>query len=357
MKKSISILLIISLFIVLTVGCGGNTSDDSGASSAAVSSELGEPVTMTVICGFPDGDMASDMLIYLCDLIEEKSEGNITFTRHMGGTFCTLAEEYGYVSSGAADLNMQLCGLVVEEMPLWNIAGYDYGYEKSLAQFNYVYFENEETAAACQAEAAAAGVKFLGSLTAGLNVYGARNTEITCLEDLKGLSFGIDRGANVYSSLGLNAMAVAQEDVYESLSRGVIESTNSGIGAYYTNMWYEVAPYLLISQAISSGPYISMNIDRWNSLTEAQQELIQECVDETMAYDLEYYNDFAEQVLTELEAAGCTINYMPEEDDMAYLFAQLEVNEEDNRSYAESLGDGEAFDLVVEATREYLNND
>lgn len=366
MKKIAAFILAICMIFALCSCAGtGSTAPANDAAQAnepaeaetlpeTAGNDLGEPVELTVICGFPDGDMASDMLIYLCDLIEERSAGNITFKRYMGGTFCTIPEEYGYIASGAADLNMLLCGFAVEEMPMWNIAGYDIGAEAAVAQFHYIYMENEETATAAAAEAAAAGIKVLGTLTGGLNVDAARNKEITCLADMEGLAFGVDRGANVYSALGLNAMATVAEDTYESLSRGVIDSTNSGISSFYANKWYEVAPYILISNAVSAGPFISMNFDRWNSLTEAQQTLIQECVADTEAYTMEYVKGFADNIIQEMEASGCTINYMPEEDDLRYLQTQLEINAADDRSFAEAMGDAEAFDTLVAATMDYL---
>jgi TRAP-type C4-dicarboxylate transport system substrate-binding protein len=124
-KKTLALLLTVIMLCSVLTACtksdepattdepaAADTADNADASEGSDTGEeagdLGEPVELTVICGFPETDYASEMLTYLCDSIEKASGGNITFKRYMGGTFCTIPEEFGYIASGAADIHLFL---------------------------------------------------------------------------------------------------------------------------------------------------------------------------------------------------------------------------------------------------------
>tara|TARA_B100001105_G_scaffold149016_1_gene119512 strand:+ start:480 stop:1472 length:993 start_codon:yes stop_codon:yes gene_type:complete len=95
--------------------------------------------------------------------------------------------------------------------------------------------------------------------------------------DLSGLKI---RGTATYTSLiqSLNAQPVVlpPAEIYSALEKGVVDGAAWPVIGALDYGWYEVAKYFL-RPAFGTGTYmILMNLDKWNSLDEAEQTLLLE---------------------------------------------------------------------------------
>ncbi|WP_274425147.1 TRAP transporter substrate-binding protein [Chelativorans sp. YIM 93263] len=102
--------------------------------------------------------------------------------------------------------------------------------------------------------------------------------EVKSLADLEGRQI---RGSgrmttNFIEALGAEGINVAFSEVPGALERGVIDCAVTGAGSGYSAGWWEVTDYLM---TLPLGGWDSvptaMNLDKWNSLSEEHQELIQ----------------------------------------------------------------------------------
>ncbi len=334
-----------------------DVADAAAADEESASAEdLGDPVVLTAINGFTESDFAAECIVHFCDLVEEKSNGNITFNRYFGGSFCTVVEEFGYVSSGAADFCTILQDTALEQLLYWNTAVSGSDMQEAMDVCNYIFFENPETAALCEAQAEAAGVKILGVQTSGL-IANVCTTPVSSYADMAGMSYGTDFASAAYAAMGFNIVSTTISDVYEALSRGMIDCSSSSLSAVLAYKWYEVAPYIMVCSTSSTANFFTFNSDRWNSLTTAQQELLQECVDETIAWEMEYYDTLVDGWIQTLTDEGCTVGYFTEEDELEKLKIQITVTYQSYLDLAESLGQLDEYNMISEATFEYLGFD
>lgn len=368
-KKLFALILVCALLLVpcgcassedadteeTTLSAGIDSIDDNVEKSVEETSEetVEEPITLRVTCGFSETDLSSRTLEYFCDLVEERSGGSIIFERWLGGTFCSLTEEFGYVSSGATDCAFILGNMVLESLPLWNIALTGYSVDNSNALFDYIYFENEDTATYAEDEATANNVKILGQVTGGATLYLATSS-ISNFEELSQLTFACDLNSEVYTALGFSVQSLPNSDLYESLSRGVVESVSSGIFGASSNKLYEVAKYVLVGTHGDAGPMLTFNLESFNSLTAEQQAIIEECAQETFAWNVEMYEQESQEVLDDMESSGCTLVEISEEDVQNLIEAIYTIKRDTLQPMAENAGVVEEFNAIYDVSIEYL---
>lgn len=370
LKKILSLLLALVMLMALCA-CGETTTEKTAepeaettapeaetkaAAETGSADDLGEPVVLTAINAFSESDFAAICISHFCDLVEQESGGNITFNRYFGGTFCTVPEEFGYVSTGAADFCTILQDTALEQLLYWNTAVSGRDMQEALDVCDYIFFENPETAALCDQQAEQAGVKILGVQTSGL-IANVSTKPCTSYDDMVGMNYGTDFGSASYAAMGFNIVSTTIADVYEGLSRGLIDCSGSSLSAVVAYKWYEVAPNILICTESSTANFFTFNRDRWNSLTEAQQELLQRCVDETIEWEMEYYETLVDGWIETLEEAGCTVGYFTEDDDLEKLQIQLAVTYQSYLDLAENLGQLDEYNQIMKATFEYLGFD
>ncbi len=386
MKKLIALLLALTMVFAL-VACGSSSTSDEAASAdtsdaAAVEEEaapaeeeeaapaestsdsdlpfdvanLGDPIELYVTCGFGSTEDANQLLQYCMDLIVELSEGNITFEAHMGDGVSTPLEDGGNIASGASDFGVMLETVMAEQLVTWQYSGYGRTLEEAMENANYIFFDNPETAAITQAEAEAANLKILaGNVTGHTGLVFKK--EVTSYSEVGGLIYGTEIGGDTFKAMGMSVYTSAVTDEYENLSRGVVDATGAGLSGVYSNKWYEVAPYVLMTNETHVSYWLSMNLDVWNSLSADQQALIEYACKQTSEYSIENAYAYEEVALAEMEEEGATINWLSTDDDNYSCELKHAMNYLTYSGLAATQGKSDEFDTVVQATLDWFGYD
>ncbi|KPQ05100.1 MAG: TRAP-type C4-dicarboxylate transport system, periplasmic component [Rhodobacteraceae bacterium HLUCCA12] len=155
------------------------------------------------------------------------------------------------------------------------------------------------------------------------------------------------RGTLTYSGviemLGGVVTVLSPSEIYTALERGVVDGASWPIIGMLDYSWYEVAPYLLRPAFGVNYEPIFMNLDRWNSLSEEDQEVILE-----VARDVEdaWYDDAVgiwEAEEAELIERGAEITEMGDEQQAqlreAWSEALWAMAEEQNAEATQELRD------------------
>ena len=100
------------------------------------------------------------------------------------------------------------------------------------------------------------------------------------LADLKGMrvrSIDSPLQADVYSALGAMPVVLAWGDIYTSIQTGVADAVSStAVTNMYTQNFYEVAPYITLSNHGYSPAPLICSKSLWDSLSEDIQQLVME---------------------------------------------------------------------------------
>ncbi|AJF06750.1 TRAP transporter substrate-binding protein DctP [Geoalkalibacter subterraneus] len=120
---------------------------------------------------------------------------------------------------------------------------------------------------------------------------------------------------NTILALGGSPVTLAGGEVYTALQRGVIDGAPWTMVGVKDFKWYEVSNYLVRPHFGSISMMIIMNLDKYNSLSPEEQNLIVDAGRKTELDSLEFFNNLIEEeVAFLLGEGGLELTYMGSED-------------------------------------------
>jgi TRAP-type C4-dicarboxylate transport system substrate-binding protein len=111
------------------------------------------------------------------------------------------------------------------------------------------------------------------------------NAEISSLDDLKGKKVRASgrMTAKFLEALGAEGVNVGFGEVPGALQRGVVDCAITGAGSGYNAGWWEVSTHLMPIPLGGWDPVVTaINLDKWNSLSDAHQATLEKGVKENL---------------------------------------------------------------------------
>lgn len=153
-------------------------------------------------------------------------------------------------------------------------------------------------------------VKILGSLYYGTRQLTTKK-EVTTLDDLKGMKIRVpqtDLYVKMVEAWGAAATPMNLNDLYMALQTGTVDAQENPLTTYEAQSFYEVAPYIIMTDHIICPNMVFINMDLWNSLSEHDQEVVQTAVDNAIAWQNEQVFETEETLADSLVSDhGCTV--------------------------------------------------
>lgn len=159
-----------------------------------------------------------------------------------------------------------------------------------------------------------AGIALIGSPTAFLRgPYRVMVTDKpwTNLEEMQGTRLRMhpdELAAAAWRHLGAEVRTLAWTEVYESISRGIVDAVNSPIALVEPMKFYEVAPHIIRHDEYPQGMAFMTNAKRWNALS-----------DELRAQVLDAFAEMAEESEKRMIAAANSDLEAMKAKDVAYM--------------------------------------
>lgn len=333
------------------------TSEAETESADGYDTDSWDSVTLTVAIADSENDYYSKCFQWVAEQLRERSNGKIDFTVFYGGTYCSLMEELDNVSAGAVDMALWNQSSNSDVLPFTAFTGLANGNEEALNMTNYMVYENPETSAIYEKYATQNNIKMLGYLPAGTSLF-CSSKEITTFDDFANITFGTMLNASLWESLGFNVVSCSPSDMYESLSRGVIDSACQAVPSAIAKMFYEVTDHGLLTSYSSTCFNLIINLDKWNSFNDEQQALFTEVMTELKQYSLDLYDEMeAGWIETWESGTGNPIVRMSDEDAQRYILNSYKINYATYSAMADNLGALEDFEVIVDAHNDYLGID
>lgn len=370
MKKLLTLLLA-ALMVFGMVACGSEAASSapvetgSAAPAEGQPAETGstaetgdkiacDPLEITFTTTFNETETGGQILKHFEETLKELTDGAITINFFWGGTVFTDGETLDAISSNSA--NMTAFGHMPHTGTL-NYLGFPGfapgGSQAALDYFNTLIFDNPETSALIQGEAADNGIIYLNVLAGGANAF-CTKYEFTDLASLvsESKSFG-NFDAAIFEKLGFQVTSVTPPDTYDALQRGLVDSTQMGFAPMVSMSWYDVAPYWALDGTYTAGNMLTANLEWWNSLTDAQREAIQAAADEVETYSATLYDDaIATDTAKVEEATGNKFVTFSDEDIAQIWAATFEAKADAALNNAEPNGKAEGMTKILEVAAE-----
>ncbi len=299
MKKFLSLALVLCMILALTA-CGGGSDSGSGSGSGdggsssdgGASSDSGSTGgdsagydELTIIAAHGASEATSEHASFMKfkELVEERSGGAVKVdlypNQQLGGDReYTEACIQGNVTMGgpsAANMAPFVPALNAFETP-------------------FMVSDRETIYAALDSDAGkalldsleASGLKGLGYFENGFRQLTC-NKEINSLSDLSGLKIRVMENEihlAIWTALGANPGPLAFGELYTALQQKSFDAQENPAELIYNTKFFEVQDHVYRTNHIYTPYIIYMNLDVWNGLNADTQALIQECMDESVAY-------------------------------------------------------------------------
>ena len=265
MKK----ILLISLMVIIT--------------SALVLSSCGESAPQEVIklsssCYLPPAHAFSPLQEAWGKEVMARSNGRVEITFYPGGSLVKAAATPDALEQGIADIALSHIGYNRGRFPVTEVLdlpmGYPTGWVGShvatdfLEKFKPKEWDNLHM------------LLVNAGTTAGLMT---RNTKVTKLEDLQGKTLrGAGEVASAITALGATARDIPMAEMYDSVSKGVVDGTLVGIETLKSFKMADVCKYTTFAWQVGNMYtfYLAMNNDKWDALPNDIKKIFNEVSEE-----------------------------------------------------------------------------
>ncbi len=135
---------------------------------------------------------------------------------------------------------------------------------------------------------------------------------INTLADCKGIKIRVPEVSHFVSNakaLGFNPVTMSMSEIFTALQQGVIEAQENPPTTLLTSGWYEVQPYLAITNHQISLDWIAFNKTFYEGLSDADRAVIDEACAATVEAELKAYIESAEADIATLEEKGVEVTY------------------------------------------------
>ncbi len=236
----------------------------------------------------------------------------------MAGALGGPLEQLGLVSSGAVDIIGLHYDQNREQLPLHQIINTDQltSREQALANVIALTWELPDTKAMLDAEQKRNKVKVLYPNSQGVTGITAR-FPAKSLADLEGKKVNVITGFHrkVFKELGWIPVNVHIPELYESLSRGVIDAIFMATAAVIPLKWFEVGKtHLVLGESVVHSQPLAFNLDVWNRLpADVQQAFIESSLD-TAHWSVVHDREVVNKTYEAFKKAGVSVVQLTEKE-------------------------------------------
>lgn len=256
----------------------------------------------------PETDLQQTMSIYFKEQVEARSGGSIKVNIFPHGQLGNDAQMIDGARSGIIDIAISglnnFTGLIPEagafELPFM-FPSRDLAYK----------ILDGEIGQGVAAKFEPVGLKLLGFPENGYRNITNNRGPVHTPEDLSGLQMRVNNSKalnDMFALVGANPQQLPVAELYTALETGVVDAQDHPIGIVVSFKFNEVQKYLSLTQHAYSALAMVMNIDKLKGLSDAEQKIITDVAAEAVAKQRELSLAKEEEMITELESQGMTVN-------------------------------------------------
>ena len=205
--------------------------------------------------------------------IEKRTNGRVQITVFPGGTLTPADKCYDGVVKGISDIGFSVLAYTRGKFPLTEVSDLPLGIKSGLVASKAI---NEYYKKFKPKELDEVKVMYLHGHGPGIL---HTKKGVTKLEDLKGMKIRCTgMAAKIVTALGGVPVAMPMGETYDALSRGVVDGSMAPYEALQGWKWGEVVRFTTenFGSSYSTGMFVVMNKDKWNSLPPDIQKIIEQ---------------------------------------------------------------------------------
>jgi TRAP-type transport system periplasmic protein len=243
--------------------------------AAPVASAQDKTITLRYSDQFPPTDPHSVIAGQWCSEVEKRTNGKVKVKYYPGSTLNSPPQMYESIIQGVVDIGNHVLGYTKGRFPLMSgIWENPFEYPSALmaTKAANVAFDKLRPK-----EFDDVKVMYL-HCTPEAMLHTVRKP-VNKLDDLKGMKFrSMDANADILTSLGAVPVGMPQPDVYDALSKGVLDGVTSVYSGLQTWKTSDILRYTteVKGTAYTAVFVVAMNKSKWNSIAPEQQKIIEQ---------------------------------------------------------------------------------
>ena len=315
MKKFLAILM--AAVMLLAVASVGVAEEPTYAKSSEYDASGDAPFTLYFTSVSVTGDSHTTAMYAFKEAVEALSGGSLTCNVYADGTGSSSEGELDDLKTGSMMGGMDIAYLSfptlstqagLEWMAMVNSGYFWANYEHMTNTLNdseigtQIFAEIQEKT----------GLVPMGAMYLGSRCINTRAKEINSYADMAGVMLrmpGSEAWQNLGRALGAEPTSIAFSELYTALSTGACDAQDNPLPSDISAKFYEVAPYIAITNHVVDSIIPCINGDTWNTLTEAQQAAVKDAMTYAKEVNDTLRIESEASAIETLEGFGCTITY------------------------------------------------
>jgi len=302
-RRKIWFTFIVFALLAFSFGCASgddSTSEGDGASS--------KPVKLTFAYELPTDHPWGIGADKFKEIVEEKTNGEIEIEIHGNGSLAgSGAEIQEGIQIGTIDIGISSTPLA-QINPFVQIFNLPYIFEDREMAWEVLDGPvGEEVGNKVEDH----NIKYLSFWEDGFRQVTNSKRPIVTPEDFNGLSIRVPESEiriQTFKALGASPLSMSFSEVFTSLQQGAIDGQENPLSVVESSSFYDVQEYLSITNHVYTPAGLLMNMDKWNSLTDEQQEIIVEAAEAGRDINRELNEENDEQLIDEMKEKGMEVN-------------------------------------------------
>ncbi|MPW25410.1 DctP family TRAP transporter solute-binding subunit [Alkalibaculum sp. M08DMB] len=136
-----------------------------------------------------------------------------------------------------------------------------------------------------------------------------------------------------WTALGANPTPMAFTELFTALQQGTVNGQENPLGIIDANKFEEVQKYVSITQHVYTPYIVTMNLDKYNSLSDNQKAAILKASEESTKYQREQSQKYEKEIMDGFESKGVTV---------------IELTADEKAEFQKVITDANIFELVKE---------
>ena len=157
-----------------------------------------------------------------------------------------------------------------------------------------------------------ARLKGMGYYDSGSRSFYMVDTPVAEPEDIVGKKIRVMKSqtaVKMIAAMGGSATPIAWGELYTALQQGVVDGAENNPPSFYLSGHYEVSKYYALNEHTSVPDMLLMSEHIWDSLSEQQQQWLQDAVDDSVTHQRELWRISTEEALAAAKKAGVIVTY------------------------------------------------
>ncbi len=187
------------------------------------------------------------------------------------------------------------------------------------------------------------GIKGLGIWESGFRNLTNSKLDVNSVDDVKGLRIRVMENQihqDLWRAFGADAVPMAWGDAYTAMQQGAIDGQENPTTVIDKNNVVEVNKKMAITQHCYATVFIIMSPSRWASLSEADQKLLVDCLNEAGAFERELSRKMDTEAIETLKSKGMAVTAPGK---AGFVEKSASVREKYGKDFADTLAKMEAL--------------